>query len=264
MPHPLSEKIISIPEPDKASPLKKFQVKGQHVSGNFLRQAYFLYKLLNVMEEAPKVIVEFGGGYGLLTYLWKQMFADSKVVIVDIPEIIILQHNFISHALPGKRLGHVSLNSENRESYLNDHHFDILFVECDAIDYVNITPDVVLALASFQEIEKSVVDKYINWIQLHISNNGYFSGYNCHGQDNLSYQSPADFKYDNRWDIISLEQSKLVENNYRHLQTILKRRDNPDMNWHGKMKKLKEYYKALSNKNHSKMELYQKELITLQ
>jgi len=262
------QKIIQIPEPDAGNPPKKFALGSQNVSGNFLRQAYFAFKLLANIKKEPDVIVEIGGGYGLLSYIWKVLFPKSKVVIVDIPESILLQYHFLKQALPDIRIGHL-LNAQDAQSDLGKgvgiEEADITLVECNAINCLDIKPTVVLALASFQEMTVDVVDSYVQWVEKSIGDGGYFFVYSCHGLDPLGYQSPADVNLDEKWKVVSCEQSTLVANNYHHLQLIYQRTQSTDCLVPEKRRMiLNDYYHSLTERDHSKMKEYQSLLFSEQ
>ncbi|MCC3571005.1 MAG: putative sugar O-methyltransferase [Microcoleus sp. PH2017_40_RAT_O_B] len=260
--NPIYQKILQIGEPDVGNPPKQFECDNQIVSGNFLRQVYFAFKLLENTKTEPHVILEFGGGYGLLAYIWKKLFTKSKIIIVDIPECLMLQYNFLRKALPEMEIGYLSNDDSEGVNLENNHpeeYADITLVECNAINSLSVTPNVVLALASFQEMTIDVVDNYVQWTEQQIDRDGYLFIYSCHGLDPLGYQSPADVKLDDRWQVASCEQSTLVDNNYHHLQLIYQRADKAVIveSDESRITLLRNYYQALSEKNISKMQQYQ-------
>ncbi|MCU0541878.1 MAG: putative sugar O-methyltransferase [Oscillatoriaceae cyanobacterium Prado104] len=259
---PTYQKILQIEEPDVGNPPKQFEANNQLVSGNFLRQVYFAFKLLENMKTEPHAILEFGGGYGLLAYIWKKLFVKSKITIVDLPECLMLQYQFLRKALPEIEIGHLSNdNGEevNLENNSSEEYADITLVECNAINSLSVTPNVVLALASFQEMTIDVVDNYVRWTEQHIDKDGYLFIYSCHGLDPLGYQSPADVKLDDKWKVVSCEQSTLVDNNYHHLQLIYQRAENAAIGEgsESRIKMLRNYYQALMEKDTSRMKEYQ-------
>lgn len=259
---PIYQKILQIGEPDVGNPPKQFEVDNQLCSGNFLRQVYFVFKLLTNMKKEPNVIVEFGGGYGLLAYIWKKLFVKSKIIIVDIPECLMLQYRFLRKALPDIEIGYLSNDHSegvDLEDNMPEEYADITLVECNAINSLSVTPNVVLGLASFQEMTTEVVDNYVQWTEQHIDKDGYFFIYSCHGLDPLGYQSPADVKLDDKWKVVSCEQSTLVDNNYHHLQLIYQRAENAVImdGSQARIKLLRNYYQALKEKDTSKMKQYQ-------
>jgi hypothetical protein len=74
----------------------------------------------------------------------------------------------------------------------------------------------------------------------------------------LGYQSPADVNLDEKWQVVSCEQSTLVANNYHHLQLIYQRTQSADRLVPEKRRMiLNDYYHSLTERDHSKMKEYQ-------
>lgn len=251
------QELIQIKEPDIGNPPKKFAIKNQLVSGNFLRQVYFAYKLLKKIKNPPKVILEIGGGYGLLTYLLKTLFPQCKIIIIDIPETILLQYYFLSNVFPNLNIGHVSWSENQEEKKIATGDLsDITLVECKTLNLLDVKPDVVLVLASLQEMVTHVVNYYVGWLEANIQKGGFFYMYNCYGMDSESYKNPAQIPLDSKWNIIHLEQATLIEDDYRHLEVIFQRRDNANSQWNQKKDSLQKYYDVLRAWDHQKMEYF--------
>lgn len=250
----LYQQLMEIKEPDVGNPPKKFALKNQSVSGNFLRQIYYTYRLLKHLNKAPSVILEIGGSYGLLAYIWKMLFPQSKVLIVDIPETILLQYYFLRNACPKLSLGHLSnpINKNEEKVTISDLP-DVTLVECNSLNLLDIKTDVVLALASLQEMSAKVVDTYTGWMQKNIAEDGLFYMYSCYGMDPESYKSPTQIQIESRWRVVHLEQPTLVENDYHHLEIILQRSNDADPKWNQKKELLGEYYEAMRARDHEKM-----------
>lgn len=71
---------------------------------NHLGQLFYAAKILENVKFEPNVITEFGGGYGNLAYIWKQLIPNSTIVIFDLPEIIAIQYLFLSKVLPNTKV----------------------------------------------------------------------------------------------------------------------------------------------------------------
>lgn len=71
---------------------------------NCLGQLFYAAKILDNVKNEPKTIVEFGGGYGNLAYIFKQIIPDSTYIIFDIPEILAIQYLFLSKVLPNTKV----------------------------------------------------------------------------------------------------------------------------------------------------------------
>lgn len=67
---------------------------------NNLGQLFYAGKILENVKKDPQTIVELGGGYGNLAYIFKQIIPDSTYIIFDLPEILAIQYLFLSKVLP--------------------------------------------------------------------------------------------------------------------------------------------------------------------
>lgn len=71
-------------------------------STNTLGHLYYAVRSLESFGTAtPQVIFEFGGGYGNLARIFKQFVPTATLVIIDLPELIALQHLFLQTTLDG-------------------------------------------------------------------------------------------------------------------------------------------------------------------
>lgn len=57
-----------------------------------------------VVRDLPERVVEVGGGFGAFAYVYAQCNPDASYVIVDLPEMLALQHYYLTLALPGYRI----------------------------------------------------------------------------------------------------------------------------------------------------------------
>lgn len=68
---------------------------------NSLQMLFYLSKILeNRDHSAIKIIVEFGGGFGALARVAKQIIPNSTYFIIDLPELIALQYIYLKTSLP--------------------------------------------------------------------------------------------------------------------------------------------------------------------
>jgi putative sugar O-methyltransferase len=67
---------------------------------NTLGQLFYLAKILEYTKQTyPQTIVEFGGGYGCLARITKQVLSDATIIIIDLPELIALQSLFLRNTM---------------------------------------------------------------------------------------------------------------------------------------------------------------------
>lgn len=70
-------------------------------STNTLAQLYYAAKTLELSNNNLSSIVEFGGGYGNLARMYKEMLPEVTYFIIDLPELLAIQHFFLQSTLPG-------------------------------------------------------------------------------------------------------------------------------------------------------------------
>jgi hypothetical protein len=71
-------------------------------STNSLGQLYYAARILEKMQSSEKIktIVEVGGGFGNLAYIFKNMLPDATLVLFDLPELLVIQYLYLTLALP--------------------------------------------------------------------------------------------------------------------------------------------------------------------
>ncbi len=74
-----------------------------NVSTNMLGMMYYLLRVRAIYgDKWPHNIIEVGGGYGAFSYLFCRESKNFTYGIVDLPEMLALQHYFLSLALPDR------------------------------------------------------------------------------------------------------------------------------------------------------------------
>jgi FkbM family methyltransferase len=90
-------------DPDVGSPRLSEQLPS--LSTNMLGMAYYLTRVHRLCGgRLPSTVVEVGGGYGALASLYVTQMPRASYVIVDLPEMLALQHYFLSSATPQRRI----------------------------------------------------------------------------------------------------------------------------------------------------------------
>lgn len=57
-----------------------------------------------IVRKLPERVVEVGGGFGAFAYVYAQCNPDASYAIIDLPEMLALQHYYLTLALPGYRI----------------------------------------------------------------------------------------------------------------------------------------------------------------
>jgi putative sugar O-methyltransferase len=95
--------LAHVADPAAGSPRLSEQLPA--LSTNMLGMAYYLTRVhRDCGGRLPATVVEIGGGYGALASLYASQVPRGAYVIVDLPEILAIQHYFLSHALPEQRI----------------------------------------------------------------------------------------------------------------------------------------------------------------
>ncbi len=75
------------------------------LSTTMLGAAYALHRVHQQCGgRLPATVVEVGGGYGAFAWLYARQVPTAAYAIVDLAEMLAVQHYFLSHALPERRI----------------------------------------------------------------------------------------------------------------------------------------------------------------
>lgn len=94
-------------------------------SGNMVHQAYILKQWMDISGrrvDSLNAIFEFGGGYGAMARLCKQLEFDGAYCIYDLPELLLLQEFYLSNT----GVENVVFTQEPIEEI----HFDLFIAAC--------------------------------------------------------------------------------------------------------------------------------------
>ncbi len=114
-----------------------------------------------IVRQLPEQVVEVGGGFGAFAYVYTQCNPDASYVIVDLPEMLALQHYFLTLAMPGYRVVCAMKPEEVKPAPRQ-----ILLVPTPLIDSLTIKADLFFSTFGFSELPRE--------LQSHIEESGYF------------------------------------------------------------------------------------------
>lgn len=63
---------------------------------NTLGHLYYVGRVLENMPQQIEFIIEFGAGYGNLARIFKSILPKSTIILIDLPELLVIQHLFLS------------------------------------------------------------------------------------------------------------------------------------------------------------------------
>lgn len=111
------------------------------------------------------VIVEIGGGYGLLASLINNMVKKAKYIMIDIPPVLSLAATYLAIIHPGKKQYILNFDKDDFSSINQSiQDSDIIFVPHYSAELLHSLPKIDLAINtfSFQEMAEQNIHHYCN------------------------------------------------------------------------------------------------------
>lgn len=69
-------------------------------STNSLGHLFYAAKILEILDDTPQTIVEFGGGYGNLARIFKEINPQATLILIDLPELLAIQYLHLRQIFP--------------------------------------------------------------------------------------------------------------------------------------------------------------------
>lgn len=124
-----------------------------------LGHLFYASKIMENLKDDPKILVEFGGGYGNFARIFKNFYPDLTIVIFDIPEVIALQYLFLSYIIPGEDIV-IHDGPVNMELIKNKNNINL--VPVFFLEKSNIKADIFVSTFALSETPDYVRDLVIN------------------------------------------------------------------------------------------------------
>jgi putative sugar O-methyltransferase len=140
-----------------------------------LSQVFFASSLERALGGRPAWrILEIGGGYGALAAKLRRINAGSRLVLIDLPETLAVQHWYLVSAMPGARLiGYQEYCNLGVQSALEQA--DVLLLPPAAIAELPARIfDAAINIRSFAEMTTDYVRFYVSEIERTLKKNGIF------------------------------------------------------------------------------------------
>lgn len=155
--------------------LKSFKIcslMGVYFSFDCFKQACSLSlikrKLSNGMENKRVTFLVIGDGYGFLSALIKSTFPDSTIVLVDLGKTLLFQAYYCQKVHPNS--SHHGINQKTILNKNNLNGYDFIYCPTEYLDNISsLKYDIVVNIASMQEMNISTVNRYFDFIR-HCSN----------------------------------------------------------------------------------------------
>ena len=170
--------------------------RGQRLTRRLIRHAYYLSqidKLTDFHYDEPINILDLGGGYGGLGRLLNIHYRNSRLFLIEIPEVCVLAGFFLSQCFPQKKVG--VLADIDREKLKNGEvdwkEFDIWVLPTWAIAFIpDESIDLVTNTTSLGEMSKEFGTFYLENVERITSR--YFYSHNkveCPTYDDFGFHS---------------------------------------------------------------------------
>ena len=163
-----------------------------------------LKRMLNHFNQSPKIILEIGGGYGNLAFKLKNIFKNSKYIIIDLPEVLLIQNYFLHKSDPRLKILNLLDDNNSKNLELKNKDFDIALIPFTKYKEIkNIEFQLAINTRSFGEMPTPIMTEYIKWIEENLSINGMLYNTNRYVFTKSKDKNKLrDYPYDNFWEVI--------------------------------------------------------------
>ncbi len=199
--------------------------KQHYVDPNKLVQLIW-YKILYesmYLDKLPKNVCEIGGGFGSFAEVIIRNL-DSKILLIDLPEANLMSAYYLKENFPERKLylfDDYQLNEFLSFDDYNKNDIIILPPNCNIDEAIKF--DLFVNSRSMMEMNLEVISDYFNFIQKHISANGYFLNINRYEKRIAGVPIRiSEYPYDQDWQVIRSHASP----GQNHIRFLLTKRTN--------------------------------------
>lgn len=156
-----------------------------------------------ILENKSKtnIVVEIGGGYGNFANKFKCLRKSSKYVIIDLPEVLLLQHYYLSNMNNKYKI--INLIDNSIDVNIENEEFDFLLIPFNIYQKYNFKFDIIINKRSLGEMPRDILNNYFEWIQLNINVDGLFYIVNRYAFTKSNDKNKLrDYPFDNNWNIL--------------------------------------------------------------
>ena len=189
--------------------------------------AWQIKRFLNYFKKSPKGILEIGGGYGNLASKLKKIFKNSKYIIIDLPEVLLIQNYYLHNCDPNLKILNFLENNNSDIIDFKDKDFDIALIPFTKYKNIkNFEFELAINTRSFGEMPFDIMKDYIKWIEENLSIDGFLYNTNRYVFTKSKDKNKVrDYPYDNFWEII-ISQPQWLQT---HLHEFLLLRKNEEV-----------------------------------
>ena len=110
-------------------------------------------------------ILEIGGGYGNLATKLKKIFPNVKYIIIDLPEVLLIQHYYLSKTFPNNKIINLLDYQKLNKNIILEEDFDFILIPFYIYKEIYLEFDLVINTRSFGEMPNSILNDYFSLIQ---------------------------------------------------------------------------------------------------
>ncbi len=207
---PIARTLFEQGESEFGNPRQDIKFKGRTFGSSFVHNVFDASRIIKMIEARgikEPAIMEIGGGLGGLTALLRSYFKDKLTLyLVDIPETLLLQEWHLRARFP-----------EAKTSYKpgsNSVVFEkggLNFINAYVVSSQICEIDVAINIDSMQEMDASIANGYVKYIEQTIRPNGFFYFQNQFGHTSSPLSEPSECDLDKFWTIESAEIAYQIE-----------------------------------------------------
>ncbi len=185
----------------------EFQDKTYLLNFDDLYHVYSAWQIKRMIDflfhkKQLKNVLEIGAGYGNLASKIKKMYKNAKYIIVDLPEVLLTQHYYLSNVVPDCKIVSL-LGTENINCHVDDVECDVLLIPYGAYESVQMECELVINTRSFGEMPRKTLESYFSWFQTNIKDGGILYTTNRYVFTKSKDKNKIrDYPFDNRWNVI--------------------------------------------------------------
>ena len=182
---------------------KAFYYKKLNLTAHDISYIYYAWRIGKIKKFIGKnpVFLEIGAGAGHLSAKLKKNFPDSKIIIIDLPEVNCLQRIYHWNASPkAKIFDYVNYKKKGLKFFFKNK-YDYAILPAWAIKNIpNKSLDLVINTRSFQEMNSTAVKNYMYHINRTTKINGFFYCVNRYVKDDSDKPIKIkDSQFDEHW-----------------------------------------------------------------
>ena len=182
---------------------KAFYYKKLNLTAHDISYIYYAWRIGKIKKFIGKnpVFLEIGAGAGHLSAKLKKNFPDSKIIIIDLPEVNCLQRIYHWNASPkAKIFDYVNYKKKGLKFFFKNK-YDYAILPAWVIKNIpNKSLDLVINTQSFQEMNSMTVKNYMQHINRITKINGFFYCLNRYVKDDSDKPIKIkDFQFDEHW-----------------------------------------------------------------